>query len=120
VATRVVNLRRDAYDVYIGRAGRGLNGYFGNPYPVGERCSRCSLRHDTPVSTLPCFTAYFHERIGADAEFRARVLALDGLALGCFCAPNRCHGDVYATFLNRPRELIDAHIAQLIAAVLRM
>ncbi len=30
--TRVVNIRKKAYDVYIGRAGKGQDGYFGNPF----------------------------------------------------------------------------------------
>ena len=30
--TRVVNIRKEAYDVYIGRAGKGQDGYFGNPF----------------------------------------------------------------------------------------
>lgn len=33
--TRVVNIYKEKYDVYIGRAGRGENGYFGNPYQLG-------------------------------------------------------------------------------------
>ena len=30
--TRVVNIKEEKYDVYIGRAGRGQDGYFGNPF----------------------------------------------------------------------------------------
>lgn len=29
--TKVVNIRKDDNDVYIGRAGKGQEGYFGNP-----------------------------------------------------------------------------------------
>ena len=36
MTTTVVNLRREAYDVYIGRPGKGLSGPFGNPYRVEE------------------------------------------------------------------------------------
>jgi hypothetical protein len=115
LATRVVNLRRETYEVYIGRDGRGHDGYFGNPYVVGQRCSRCQQTHDTGASTLPCFAAYFHGRLGYDAEFRVRVLALDGKTLGCFCSPNLCHGNVIAAFLNRPRRVIDAHLERLMA-----
>lgn len=115
--TRVVNLRFSLYDVYIGRAGRGHDGYFGNPSMVGFLCRSCSTEHHTGASTLPCFTRYFYRRLGTDAEFRARVLALSGKVLGCFCHPNPCHGDVIAAFLNRSREKIDADLDRLIAAI---
>ena len=32
----VVNLRSSAFDVYIGRAGHGQDGRFGNPFVVGR------------------------------------------------------------------------------------
>ena len=32
--TTVVNLFKNKYDVYIGRAGKGQDGYFGNPFPL--------------------------------------------------------------------------------------
>lgn len=111
--TRVVNLRRAPYDVYIGRAGKGLDGYFGNPHVVGQCCTRCKTTHSTGASTLPCFTLYFQRRIGTDAEFRARVLALRGKVLGCFCHPNPCHGNVIAAFLNRSLEDIEIDIEWL-------
>lgn len=116
MVTTVVNIRHAPYDVYIGRAGRGHGGYFGNPYVVGQCCTRCKTPHDTGASTLPCFTLYFQRRLGTDAEFRARVLALSGKVLGCFCHPNPCHGDVVAAFLNRPRAVIDAHLDRLMAS----
>lgn len=33
--TTVVNIKTDSYDVYIGRAGHGHSGYFGNPFNIG-------------------------------------------------------------------------------------
>lgn len=99
-ATRVVNLSAEPYDVYIGRPGRGLDGPFGNPYRRGEVCARCGQLHATGESTLPCFEAYFLERVERDAVFRAQVLALRGQRLGCFCAPRPCHGSVIAKWLE--------------------
>ena len=34
--TTVVNIRTHEYDVYIGRAGHGRSGYFGNPFSVSR------------------------------------------------------------------------------------
>jgi len=38
--TIVVNINKEDFDVYIGRTGRGEDGYFGNPFRIGHRISR--------------------------------------------------------------------------------
>ena len=37
---RVVNLKAEPYDVYIGRSGRGLVSKWGNPFRIGEHGDR--------------------------------------------------------------------------------
>lgn len=99
--TTVVNLHHgDAYDVYIGRAGRGHDGYFGNPVRRGIRCSICGDVHEAAAATIPCFIEYFQSRLASDPTYRARVLGLQGKRLGCFCAPARCHGHVIAAWTD--------------------
>jgi len=98
--TRVVNLRREPYDVYIGREGHGEDGYFGNPFRVGAVCKRCRQLHPTAESLLPCFREYFNARLGSDPEFYWRVWELRGKTLGCFCKPGACHGDVIVEYLE--------------------
>lgn len=98
----IVNIHRDRLfgmhldDVYIGRAGRGFDGYFGNPVRVGVACPECGRIHTSPGDTLPCYTRYLDRRLSQDAEFRRRVARLRGKRLGCFCKPKPCHGDVLA------------------------
>jgi hypothetical protein len=99
--TRVVNLYKEPYTVYIGRGGKGQDGYFGNPFPVGKQCALCDEVHRDGGSTLPCFRLYFFDRLQSDPEFRMRIDGLKGLTLGCFCHPKPCHGDVIAEYLNR-------------------
>lgn len=95
--TRVVNIRREPYDVYIGRAGKGQSGYFGNPIRRDDLCPVCSETHRTGGSTLPCFETYARRRIERDPEYKERVRALYGKTLGCFCKPvSACHGDILA------------------------
>jgi hypothetical protein len=94
-ATRVVNLRFQPYDVYIGRAGKGQDGYFGNPY---------SAREWGPLTALDRFEVYFQARLDRDPEFRRRVMELRGKALGCFCKPRTCHGDVIARWVDAQPE----------------
>ena len=89
MTTVVVNLKRENYDVYIGRAGQGEDGYFGNPFRgLGRSEAICQ------------FKRYFETRVKADAVYRERVLALKGKRLGCFCKPLACHGDVIAAWVN--------------------
>jgi Domain of unknown function (DUF4326) len=90
--TQVVNIRREAFDVYIGRRGHGHDGYFGNPFRTPPLAREEALAR---------YRASFHERLKNDPQFRRRVLALKGKRLGCFCAPLACHGDVIAQWLER-------------------
>jgi hypothetical protein len=91
--TSVVDIRLAKYDVYIGRAGDGLSGYFGNPFRLNHESERAAV--------LTKYRAYFYERMERDKFFKARVHdELRGRVLGCFCAPMPCHGDIIAEYLN--------------------
>lgn len=92
--TRVVNIRSSQYDIYIGRAGRGQDGYFGNPF---------KLVCDTPESRiiiLNKYKEYFDCKIANDPIFKDKIHQLKGKVLGCFCKPYACHGDIIANYLN--------------------
>jgi hypothetical protein len=90
--TTVVNLRFQPHDVYIGRAGNGKDGYFGNPFPLNDESER--------VLVLQKYEAYFYERLERDPTFKTRIHELQGKKLGCFCKPKLCHGDIIADYLN--------------------
>jgi hypothetical protein len=91
--TLVVNLYKEPFDVYIGRAGRGHEGYFGNPFRLKSEAER--------ADAIGKYRRYFLERIERDPEFKGRILDLRGKRLGCFCKPKLCHGDVIAEWLDR-------------------
>lgn len=91
--TRVVNIRKEAYDVYIGRTGHGMDGYFGNPFRLGPGMTR--------GGTLDRYRKHFYHRLGIDKEFRRRIKELQGKKLGCFCKPYPCHGDIIKEYLDR-------------------
>jgi hypothetical protein len=85
--------------VYIGRAGKGQDGYFGNPFPLVKGLPR--------GSTLQKYREWAENRYKTDEEFRERVQALHGKRLVCFCAPSAegleatlddavCHGQILA------------------------
>ena len=91
--TTVVNIHHgEAYDVYIGRKGKGHDGYFGNPDRLFPGYSR--------DEAIRRYHSYFLQRIATDPEFRRRVLELRGKRLGCFCSPKACHGDVIAAWVD--------------------
>jgi hypothetical protein len=100
MVTKVVNLKNEKYDIYIGRAGYGKSGYFGNPIKRGKFCQVCGKIHVNKGSTIKCFKVYFHDRIEKDEEFKNAVLSLKGKILGCFCKPKDCHGDIIVEYLN--------------------
>lgn len=91
--TRVVNIRKESCDVYIGRAGHGKDGYFGNPFRLDAEMAR--------GGTLESYRKYFYHRLSTDEEFRGRIGELRGKTLGCFCKPNPCHGDVIKEYMDR-------------------
>ena len=85
--------------MYIGRAGYGEDGYFGNPHPVGRCCQICGVVHDR-AGSIAAFKKYFLARIHSDPEYYKRVLELKDKRLVCFCKPQACHGDVIVAFLQ--------------------
>jgi len=90
--TEVVNIRVSDYDVYIGREGRGEDGYYGNPFRIENGQKR--------GETIEKYRKYFYERLETDSEFKRRIEALKNLTLGCFCKPHACHGDVIKEYLD--------------------
>jgi hypothetical protein len=99
--TSVVNIRHGGkYEVYIGRAGKGQRGDYGNPVCVGKRCPICGGVHAGGGETLPCYTKYLKQRLETDPAFKLQVESLRGKVLACFCHPAPCHGHVLARYLD--------------------
>ncbi|GHV53437.1 hypothetical protein FACS1894181_17240 [Bacteroidia bacterium] len=95
--TKTVNIYASAFDVYIGRAGKGQDGYSGNPFRLRAGEDR--------GATIERYREYFHNRLETDPEFKRRVHELKGRTLGCFCKPYPCHGGVIAEYPdNLPEE----------------
>jgi hypothetical protein len=79
----VVHLKRDHYDVRIDRATK-----WGNPFRIGPDGTRAEVidRYEQWLRNKP-------ELLTALGELR-------GKRLGCWCAPQSCHGDVLARYAN--------------------
>lgn len=91
--TRVVriNALSNNFDVYIGRAGKGYDGYWGNSASKPDMSRTQAVR---------AFERLFYDVWLKDPERVRRLRELDGKLLGCFCRPNSCHGDVIAHYIN--------------------
>ena len=96
--TTVVNIRRQECDVYIGRAGHGYDGYWGNPYSA--------MRDGGREKAIALYREYFLNRIKIDPEFARRTKELKEKRLGCFCKPKDCHGDVIVEYLEKTMKVI--------------
>lgn len=87
--TRVVHCRKEAFDVYIGRAFMEFPcSEFGNPFHIRLGYGRKEV--------IAEFEIYARMRMRQDPVFRQAVLDLKGKVLGCWCKPKACHGDVLA------------------------
>lgn len=74
----VVHVRdRIGYDVYIGRPSK-----WGNPFHIGRGGDRSAV------------IAKYRTWIRQQPQLLAALEELRGKALGCYCAPSPCHGDV--------------------------
>lgn len=105
--TKVINIYRAPYGwendslyVYIGRSGRGFDGFFGNPIKIGEICPVCNKIHTKNGDTLKCFEYYVVDRFRNDVVYNYGVKSLKDKILVCFCKPKPCHGDIYIKLLD--------------------
>lgn len=91
----------DPNNVYIGRQGvvfvdkerypkRGS--IFANPFKVGKDGDRDEVCEK--------YRVYVQKRIDTEFQFREELENLRGKTLGCWCKPERCHGDILLEILN--------------------
>jgi len=82
--TRVVNLRKEKYDVYIGRGSK-----WGNPFRIGPDGDREEV------------IAKYEKYILNDEYLMGCLHELKGKILGCYCKPLACHGDVLVRLVRK-------------------
>ncbi len=80
---RVVNLRKEKYDVYIGRGSK-----WGNPFKIGKDGNREEViaKYEKYIMNSPYLIISLKE--------------LKNKTLGCFCKPLPCHGDILIKLVN--------------------
>lgn len=74
---KVVHCMKDKYDIYIGRPSK-----WGNPFSIGVDGTRDEV--------IIKYEAYIRNK----KELLDSLHELVGKVLGCYCAPEACHGDI--------------------------
>jgi len=63
-----------------------------NPYPVAK--NNITNKKKKPGYTLDESLRLYEEYIRSKPDLMAKLIELNNKVLGCWCKPNRCHGDV--------------------------
>ena len=83
--TRVVHVRKEEFDIYIGRAfAEFAESEWHNPFRIRPGFGRKEVIQE--------FKAY----LLAHPELMVKLKDVKGKTLGCWCKPKACHGDVIA------------------------
>lgn len=83
MAVKVVNVRTDSYDIFIGRPSK-----WGNPFVIGKDGNRGEV--------VKKYETHFLAALQKGDITIEELRDLDGKTLGCFCKPEMCHGDIIA------------------------
>jgi hypothetical protein len=83
--TQLVNGRTEDVDRWIDRRSR-----FGNPFKLVEDGGEIESRE----RSVDLYEGWFRGQLRQNAEFRNALSDLRGKRLGCWCLPQRCHGEI--------------------------
>ncbi len=83
MSCKVVDLRTDRFDVYIGRGSK-----WGNPFIIGRDGSRNDVIRK------------YKDWISRQADLLECLDELRGKVLGCYCYPRACHGDILVALVQ--------------------
>jgi len=95
--TKLVNLNKEPYDVYIGRGSK-----WGCPYTIIT--NRPTLAKEIVGSKEEALSKY-REHVLSSPELMDSLDELEGKTLGCFCSPLQCHGDILLELLTQRKLL---------------
>lgn len=91
--TRVVNVRHEPCDIYIGRSSQRRSskaGKWGNPF---------RLRRGAGMGERKACIAKYLKWVVKQPHLMDALSQLQGKRLGCWCAPKPCHGDVLVSLV---------------------
>lgn len=85
---RVVHCKKEKYDIYIGRPSK-----WGNPFS-----HKAGTKAEFQVATREEAVKRYEEYLLNSPELLDALPELFGKVLGCWCAPQLCHGHILAFF----------------------
>ena len=86
-------MKNEPYDIYIGRGSK-----WGCPFTIiKDRPTLAKEIVDTKEEAL----AKYKEHVLASPELMEALGELEGKTLGCFCKPEKCHGDILLELLTQ-------------------
>jgi len=95
MVTKLVNMKYEPYDVYIGRGSK-----WGCPFTIIK--DRPTLAKEIVDSKEEALEKY-REYVLSTPELMNSLHELEGKVLGCFCKPDKCHGDVLLELLEKEK-----------------
>ena len=93
--TKLVNIKNEPYDIYIGRGSK-----WGCPYTIIK--DRPTLAKEIVDSKEEALSKY-REYVLGNQELMYSLHELEGKILGCFCKPEKCHGDILLELLSKKK-----------------
>ena len=93
--TKLVNMKNEPYDIYIGRGSK-----WGCPYTIIK--DRPTLAKEIVDSKDEALSKY-KEYVLASPELMDSLHELEGKTLGCFCKPEKCHGDILLELITKKK-----------------
>jgi hypothetical protein len=91
--TRLVNIRKEKCDVYIGRGSK-----WGNPFThITNKKTLAEHIVATRKEAIDNYRTYLLN----NPELLNSLEELRGKTLGCFCKPKSCHGDIILELLSK-------------------
>ena len=88
--TSVVNMRKEPYDIYVGRGSK-----WGNPFSHRE-----GTKANFVVKSRSEAIKKYEEYLLSNDELMNSLHELKGKILGCWCKPKSCHGDILANYAD--------------------
>ena len=95
---KIVNLRKEKYDIYIGRGSK-----WGNPFShLNDTLAIYKVKSRN--KSIECYKDWI---LFGDGKYLLDDLdELDNKVLGCFCKPKKCHGDILIELINNKKKNI--------------
>lgn len=95
MATQVVHIKKDKYDVYIGRPSK-----WGNPFT--HIVDRHTLAKHIVSNREEAISSYKEYITNGEGQHLLNDLhELKDKTLGCWCKPLSCHGDILISLINQ-------------------